>query len=100
MSKINYDGHIITETLIPAIEKSLKQLKIASVQASNINYPNGEVNWPQIKSKINDCLIKTEKYLSWLKEIDTKYSQNLENLQESMKEITIEDIKTRKSIVK
>jgi hypothetical protein len=93
MSKITIDTDKINKDLIPIAKTQQSNISNALIYSKKVNYPNGEFNWSDVSSKIDDCVSKSNKYLQWIEEQSRKFSNNINNIIEDVSLIDIEEVK-------
>ena len=66
MSKVNYNGDAIKNTLLPTINSALEAIGNATNIANGVYFPNGNSTWSGIKEKIENCRLDTKTYYEWI----------------------------------
>lgn len=99
MSKVNYNGDTIKNTLLPTINSATEAIGNASSIANNVYFPNGN-NWSSIKEKIENCRLDTKTYYDWLSTNVSAIENIVTKEDENLRQIKVNSIKARTTIVK
>jgi hypothetical protein len=99
MSKITIDIDKINKDLIPNAKTQKSNVLNALIYAKKVNFPNGDFNWGDISSKLDDCVSNSDKYLQWIEGQSRKFSNNINNIIEDVSLIDIEEVKKNNIIV-
>ena len=100
MSKVNYNGDAIKNTLLPTINSALEAIGNATNIANGVYFPNGNSAWSGIKEKIENCRLDTKTYYEWTANSVSSIENIVNNENDNLQQIKVTEIKGRKSIVK
>ena len=100
MSKVNYNGDAIKNTLLPTINSALEAIGNATNIANGVYFPNGNSTWSGIKEKIENCRLDTKPYYEWIANSVSSIENIVNNENDNLQQIKVTEIKGRKSIVK
>lgn len=100
MSKVNYNGDAIKNTLIPAINSAQEAIGNATNIANGVYFPNGNSTWTGIKEKIENCRLDTKTYYDWIANSISSIENIVNKENDNLQQIKVTEIKGRKSIVK
>lgn len=100
MSKVNYNGDAIKNTLLPTINSALEAIGNATNIANGVYFPNGNSAWSGIKEKIENCRLDTKTYYDWLSTNVSAIENIVTKEDENLRQIKVNSIKARTTIVK
>lgn len=98
--KIFVDTDKISNSMQPLIKSQKQKIYNTRNIASSFNYPNGEYNWREVVSKIDDCCKKTDSYISWSNDLNKDLINDLNNGRENIKAINVTNVTKNNMIVK
>ena len=92
MPIIDIDTGKIEKDLLPMANENSNIISSAKSYANRVNMPNGEYNWSNVASQIEDCATKGSKYLNWLSSITASYNKCISDKCDELTSLEIIDI--------
>jgi len=100
MVKVNINIDKIENALKDYSAKEAYLIKTVQSNASRVSFPEGDYGWGNVVEKIDDCVEKANKYVSWVNKISSEYSKTFTSGAENISSNKIKEVPINTIIVK